>query len=278
MEIIKILLVLSVFIGQAAAQVNFDNPIINEFMPNPCGSLETEWVEIYNISDYAVNLQNYKIGDELGWRTISDSSIILSPGAYIILAQDRVRFIEYYIDFEGVAIEPAGWAILNNDGDIIRLANADSETVDSVVYDDSFENNCSWERFIDANGQSFWGGSFEPSGSTPGRANNYFYPRSPSIIIEIVPDPFSPDGDGFEDETVIRINPPEGDALELTVYDMSGNRVKTFIEGDNCIPREIVWDGRDDNGRRLPVGIYVLYAAVDSDGSFECKRTIVIAR
>jgi hypothetical protein len=262
----------------SSGQIAFNGPILSEFLPNQTGDLETEWIELYNPTDFDVDLQEYKIGDELGWRDISDTALILLSGGYIILSQDMGRFLEYYSDFNGIITSPNGWQILNNDGDVVRLGDASGYTIDSVVYDKGFPDNRSRERYIDAENNSFWGGSFDPAGSTPGVPNSYFYPRLNSIDIEISPDPFSPDGDGFEDFTTIKHNPPEAETFELAIYDISGRKVKTLIENDVSIPGEITWDGRGDDGRKLPVGIYIVYARVEGEMSMETKRTVVIAR
>lgn len=265
--------------GPAAGQSGSDSPIISEFLCNPMGELETEWIELYNPNTFPVNLAAYKIGDALGLRNISDTGMYLPPGEYIILAEDMDRFHEYYKDFTGIITSPIGWQTLNNlGGDIVRLADGDGLTVDSVCYGDGFPYNRSIERCFGAQGESYWGESFSSTGSTPGEPNTYYYPRTSSIVMTIAPDPFSPDGDGFEDETVISCDMPEADEFELVIYDIAGRKVKTFFDSGASIPGEIIWDGRGDNGRMLPVGIYIIYARVEGGGAMETKKTVVIAR
>jgi hypothetical protein len=270
---------LMVLSSAALGQTGGGNPIITEFLPNQTGELETEWIELYNPTTSTINLNRYKIGDALGLREISDTGLPIYPKEYFILAQDVNRFRKYYTDFIGRAASPKGWQILNNSGgDIVRLADETETVVDSVFYDAGFPNNRSWERYIAPDGKSYWGGSFSPTGSTPGERNTYFYPRASSIELSISPDPFSPDGDGFEDVTTISINPPDAKELELVIYDISGRRVKTFFESDISIPAQIVWDGTGDDGRTLPVGPYIVYARVEGGVSMETKKTVVIAR
>lgn len=254
------------------------HPLIWEFLPNPTGDLECEWIELYNPTDQPIDISEYRIADKLAWHDLSDTSVYLPSGGYIVVAQDVSRFQEYYQNFAGLIISPDGWPTLNNDGDVIRLGDKTSLVIDSVIYDKGFSDNRSWERYIDANDQSFWGGSFASSGSTPGEPNSYFYQLTTDIDISISPDPFSPDGDGFEDETVISYNFPESESFDLAIYDLSGHRLKTFFDDASAIPGERIWDGRGDDGRRLPVGIYIVLAKIRGDVTLETKRTVVIAR
>lgn len=265
--------------GVAFGQTGTGGPIISEFLPNQTGDLETEWIELYNPTPYTINLSRYRIGDALGLRHVSDTGLLLYPDEYFILAQDVNRFRRYYTDFIGRAASPVGWQILNNSGgDIVRLADETGAIIDSVSYDAGFPDNRSWERYIAPDKKSYWGESFSPTGSTPGMRNTYFYPRASSIELTISPDPFSPDGDGFEDVTTISINPPDAKELELVIYDISGRKVKTFFESEISIPAQVIWDGTGDNGRTLPIGPYIVYAHVEGGATMETKKTVVIAR
>jgi hypothetical protein len=276
--IIKVAVIIVCLGNIAGSQTAGTQPILSEFVCNPAGDLETEWIELYNPSGFAVDLSRYQIGDALGLRDISDTGMYLMPGEYIVLTEDPGRFLIYYDDFEGILASPSGWQILNNyGGEVIRLANDEDETIDSVYYDAGYPDNRSCERYVNPEGESFWGESFSPTGSTPGKPNTFFYPRAGSMALTITPDPFSPDGDGFEDVTVISYNMPESDEFELAVYDIAGRKVKTFFESGASIPGEIEWDGRGDDGRALAVGIYIVYARVGGGISMETKKTVVIA-
>jgi len=262
----------------AAAQSSFTGPIINEFVSSPVYDLETEWIELYNPTTQPINLRLYRIGDAQTMRTISNMNLILPANGYVVLAQDVSRFRRYYTDFNGTVVSPVGWPILNNDGDTIRLEYPGGTIGDTVIYDGSFGNNRSWERYIDPEGKSLWGESFSSTGSTPGKRNQFFSPRIATIDLDVSPAPFSPNGDGCEDETTIKFNPPEADRFEMAIYDLAGRKVKTFFEDDLSIPGEILWDGRGDDGRTLGVGIYILYAQTEGGTSAKIKRTVVIAR
>jgi len=269
--------ILFIFCACMAAQPVQNNPYISEFLPNPIGDLETEWIEVHNPSARIISLQSYLIGDANGYRVISDTALFVYAFEYIVMAQDRDRFLEYYPDFMGRVFEPVSWPILNNDGDIVKLGLG-LATIDSVIYDEGFPDNRSWERFIDADGVSHWGASFDTTGASPGRPNTYFVPRLETIDIGISPNPFSPNGDGRQDMTCISYNPPEADDFDLKIYDISGRLVKTIFEDSPAYPGEVCWDGRDDDGMKLPVGIYIVYAAIEGGASAATKTTVVIAR
>ena len=62
----------------------------------------------------------------------------------------------------------------------------------------------------------------------------------------------------FNSGTVIRFDLPAAQAVELAVYNLSGQQVTTLVTG----PREagtysVRWDGRDDDGRELASGVYL---------------------
>ncbi|MDR2370004.1 MAG: gliding motility-associated C-terminal domain-containing protein [Treponema sp.] len=65
---------------------------------------------------------------------------------------------------------------------------------------------------------------------------------------------FSPDGDGNKDTLVIPQSGSFEDVWEGGIYDSTGNRVRSFrMEGSLS---DIVWDGKDDEGRIVPDGVY----------------------
>lgn len=64
----------------------------------------------------------------------------------------------------------------------------------------------------------------------------------------------------FNSSTIIPYKIATGAAAELAIYNVVGQRIRTFVLGYQS-PGEyrIVWDGRDDGGRKLSSGVY-LYA------------------
>jgi hypothetical protein len=53
--------------------------------------------------------------------------------------------------------------------------------------------------------------------------------------------------------------PASGGAVKLGVYDISGRMVRALVDGPQSAGRKtMTWDGRDDQGRALPVGLYMM--------------------
>ena len=85
---------------------------------------------------------------------------------------------------------------------------------------------------------------------------------------EIAPGVFSPNGDDVNDDALVGFsllqltNPVE---VEVEIFDLGGRRVRTLTgeEGNGNHVRE--WDGRDNGGNLLPVGIYLVNVSVHAD-------------
>ena len=77
----------------------------------------------------------------------------------------------------------------------------------------------------------------------------------PAPFLSAHPNPFNP-------STELSLFLPEAGRLRLTLHDIGGRRVATLI--DEILPagaRRLSWDGRDDDGRVLPSGVYLARAA-----------------
>jgi len=70
--------------------------------------------------------------------------------------------------------------------------------------------------------------------------------------------------------------------VSLRIYDIRGRLVKRLIEQEYKIAREentISWNGKDENGNFLPIGVYICYLeAVSEDGASSDKITLILAK
>ena len=101
--------------------------------------------------------------------------------------------------------------------------------------------------------------------------------------VQAGPNPFTPNGDGINDETIILYNllalsSPR--PVEVALYDLSGRRVRVLFDGEEANGRytDKVWDGRDDQGQLVPPGLYVARVFVSGDsGDAEQSRVLAVA-
>ncbi|MYK41676.1 MAG: hypothetical protein F4049_15840, partial [Gemmatimonadetes bacterium] len=114
---------------------------------------------------------------------------------------------------------------------------------------------------------------------------------SPSVLAEgqllgqmqATPNPFTPNGDGINDEAIIHYNllalsTPR--PVEVALYDLSGQRVRVLFAGEEANGRytDKVWNGRDDQGQLVPPGLYVARVFVSGDsGDAEQSRVVAVA-
>jgi hypothetical protein len=172
---------------------------------------------------------------------------------------------------------------LNNGGDKIGQKDSLGFTVDELSYTGNADiKGFSQERVnsekISSDPDNWWR-SVDPKGSTPCKVNSIQNSSSTdNLKVDINPNPFSPDGDGFEDQTVISFTIPFKSELTLKIYDIRGRLVRTLMDKSPQVSGEIIWDGKNDNGTMVKVGIYILYLKTSGSSNLSKKTTIVVAK
>ena len=165
--------------------------------------------------------------------------------------------------------------------------------IDSVYYFSSWQNpnidnpaGRSLEKInplLEGTNSRNWGTSANPFGGTPGKQNSLFTTTQPiNASLSASPNPFSPDGDGFQDVTLIQYSLPAATAtVRIRIYDALGRLVRTLADGEpSGTHGEVVWDGMNNNRERVKIGIYIiLLEAITTNGVAvqTLKGTVVVA-
>jgi hypothetical protein len=294
--------------------------VINEIMFDPLADSDdnlpdqTEYIELYNRSDYAISLEGISLHDSPDEnnevRSIdpvnSQYKWIPPNGYFLIYAEDQAtvfmnsRLAEFFEITESteefkLRIDRSSLSLASSD-DAVYLADSSGMTIDSVYYEESWHNpnlydtdGISLER-IDPNGPSNdetnWSSTTRVNGGTPSEQNSIYQiagsaPEETGLTF--TPNPFSPDGDGFDDNLFINYKLDESDyLLRVRIFDRYGRQVKQLADGTPAgFEGSLIWDGLTDNDRRNRIGIYiVLFEAYNSASAKNktFKETVVLAR
>ena len=269
--------------------------VINEIMYDP-GLNKSEWVEIFNSSGQTVNLLKWKYKETVTSIILSDSDLYLNPGEYFILANDSSVYKTFqYLQNQpaGIYIKISGSLSLSNTGEYISITDSINNVTDAVNYDPAWNNpefpdtkGISLERInpvFKSDDKKSWSSCTDITGGTPGKRNSIFTINgNVSSETSVFPNPFSPDGDGHEDFTIIKFKlNSDFSQMRIKVYDIKGRLVRTI--SDNQITGKegsVIFNGLGDDDQKLRIGIYILLIeAVDNKtGSVNViKEPVVIA-
>jgi len=256
--------------------------IINEIMAAPdLSKNQTEWVELYNRSQQNVNLKGWLLGDSKKQSAIAEDLLELQPGQFLILAEDQSKFLQTFPSFTGQVTQLGSWQTLDNDGDEVILKDSLGFVAEKVSYLSQNLKGVSWER-IDyersAGEVNNWWRCVDSVGATPGKQNSVQAGFSSKIELKIEPNPFSPDEDGFDDQTEIEFTIPLGVELTMKIYDRKGRLVRTLFENEPKVSGKINWDGKKDDGSKVRSGVYILFVEAKGDKREVKKATIAVTK
>jgi len=270
--------------------------IINEIMYDPL-SVSCEWIEFYNPTYKFLNVSGWRLNVSSNFYNLSDTcNLVINPGQYLVVAFDTSlynRFTNLRNPDQSRKLIFNHSLNLSNEGAMVRILDALNNVIDSVYYSPNWHNGnlpdtkgYSLERInpqLNSNDRSNWNSSTALLGGTPGTRNSIFIENTASTnSISVSPNPFSPDGDGFEDFAIIKYKlKPAISQLRVKVYDVKGRLVRTLLNNQlSGSEGQIIFDGKNDSGEKLRIGIYILFieAINDIGGTIEQnKATVVIA-
>jgi len=96
---------------------------------------------------------------------------------------------------------------------------------------------------------------------------------------QVQPNPFTPNGDGINDETVLSyalLNLTDVAAAEIAIYDLTGRQVRQ-LQSEALVSGtyDENWNGRNDGGGLVPPGIYMYRISIETDERNENHNGIV---
>jgi hypothetical protein len=264
--------------------------VINEILYAPDSGMQ-EWIELWNRSAAAIDLSGWTMVDASGRQATFSAEEFLQADAYGLARNDTAIPLPGQ-SAEALAVSARPWPSLNNTDNELGIAetlvlrDAAGRVQDAVFYSASnLVRGRSLERVhADADVRGIlWSLSKAPQGATPGRRNSATGTEGAALgSLEVHPNPFSPDGDGVDDLLQIQLEVPEGQSgFRVQIFDLQGRR-RRDLAGDLLGGglRRLLWDGLDDAGRHVELGVYVLHfeSFLSDGGSQRTLRTIGVVR
>jgi hypothetical protein len=270
--------------------------VINEVMYQPIAERysnrpdQGEYVEIYNRSGLPLRMDGLYLHDRPdktgAVRTLHPADAeqtTLKPDRYAVFYADTstaFRKSRLYRAFPGSDPDESLFLRvdrltlgLSTQGDEIYLASDGGIILDSLWYLPSWHNpglpdirGISLERIdfdLPTGDRSNWTSSASPDGGTPGYSNSAMArpgaPQGPGLLL--VPNPFSPNGDGIDDHLVIHYDlDSPGYLIHARVFDRQGRHIRTLADGVIAGRYgKLLWDGRTDRGIMNRAGIYIIH-------------------
>jgi len=275
--------------------------VINEIMfdPMPLGATTgAEYIELYNRNDAQVWIAGWKIYDATRKAQVAIPATIppIPQRSYYLIASDSGIYARFpgLADSTNVTVMGVSGFSLNADEDDVVLRNNAGATVDSVHYHDDWHRRelggtrgMALERISPSapsgDGRN-WSTSAGIGGGTPGAINSLaIAPGRSDATLGVAPSTVSPDGDGFEDFIRVSYRLPARTArIVADVHDRWGRRVRRIASNEPAAATgELIWDGRDDDGRPLTPGIYIIRIEAYDDGGgglSTAQGTVVVAK
>lgn len=239
--------------------------LINEIMFQPSTDAP-EWVELRSLDKKEIAVKNWTIEDERE-RPAPIPDAVIPPEGYLILTQSAEEFRAAHPETpkETPVIElplPA----LNNDGDLVRL-RLDGELIDEVRYEKrNGRRGQSLERRdpkMPSQLRDNWLLSVHATGSTPGRPNTAAFDAPEQPTLKAAPNPFDP----HETSAELRYEAPLTAKITLRVFNSAGVPQRELLYDAPRGGRQTIrWDGRNDAGRYVAPGIYIVMLLAIEDG------------
>ena len=258
--------------------------LINEILFDPI-SPGVDYVELYNNSDKTFDLSTLMLGvikesfpnpADTTLKEITADSRLFLPQTYVLLSTNSEIVGQQYECPTDNFVQMASFPSYANAGGTAILMGKDGTVVDQMVFSESMHypllkvtKGVSLERVsfdqpsTDVNN---WHSATERVHfGTPGYENSMTQKAEASNDeISISPDIFSPDGDGFDDACFINYRFDEaGYTMNTYIFNVAGQLIRHLVKGE-LVGQEgsSLWNGLDNNGNRVPVGVYVVITEV----------------
>jgi len=204
----------------------------------------------------------------------SPKSWLLFPESFAVITVNPEQVIRFYTCPNIPAfVQVPQMAAYNADKGYVVLLNSNNEVVDELRYTEDMHNKLlndvkgvSLERInpsMPSNEQSTWQSAAQAVGfATPTYRNSQYSEFTASNSkFTLIPETFSPDGDGHNDFLFISYQLPEpGFVANIRIFNANGIEIVRLANNLTLgTSGQLRWDGIDSQNRRVNSGIYIVY-------------------
>jgi len=258
--------------------------LINEILFDPI-SPGVDYVELYNVSDKAFDLHELKLGvikdrfpnpPDTTLKDITDNNCLFLPHTYLLLSTDGRLVAQQYECTPENYLNMESFTAFVNTGGIALIISRDGVIIDQMEFSESMHypllketkgvslERVSWD--LPSSQPDNWHSAAEAARfGTPGYANSMMQQAvNAEGEVSVLPEVFSPDGDGFDDHAIISYALEKGGCtVNAYVFSVEGRLVRHLVKGE-LVGQEggFAWNGLDEKGNRVPLGLYVIVTEV----------------
>lgn len=275
--------------------------VINEILFDPV-SPGVDYVELYNGSDKAFDLSELKLGvvkesfpnpPDTVLKVISEESRLLPPQTYLLLSTDAFTVSQQFGCEVKVYVDMESFPTYSNAGGIALLMSRQGLVVDEMSFSEAMHDpslkvtkGVALERVsceVSSMQMDNWHSAAAAAHyGTPGYQNSMA--AGPTLqaeegCVQIQPMTFSPDGDGRDDLCQILYHLEEaGGTANVYVFSAEGRMIRHLVKGE-LVGREgaFVWNGLDEKGQHVPLGLYVVVTEVYDRGVRKFKNVVSVS-
>lgn len=271
--------------------------IINEVLSNPPAGLN-EFVEIYNLSQKVLDLKDMNLanidastGNVASIKPITTEGFLIFPGDHIVLSKN-IQGIQnyYYCPYPNHFIQMESLPSYNNDNGNVVLVHVGGTVIDRLDYDVSMHfpllqstKGVSLERINylrPSSDRTNWHSASETAGfATPGYKNSQYSEAVIDGEIQIYPEIFSPDNDGYNDVLNISYSfSQQGNVGTITIFDSRGRLIRNLVTSELLGTSGVYsWDGVTNDNQKAGIGIYViLFEIFDMNGNKKAFKKVAV--
>jgi gliding motility-associated-like protein len=134
------------------------------------------------------------------------------------------------------------------------IENREGISLERINYNQKTQDENNWHSAASSSGYG-----------TPGYKNSQnISGEYLNLEVKILPEMITPNNDGKDDIASIQYSFSEpGNVATIIIFDASGRKIKTLQRSVICgISGSFMWNGLDDQNKKLPSGMYVVYVEV----------------